>query len=663
MNPLDRLEPAVSPPANAEFSAAAGPAIRAAREHLLRLQQSAGHWVGELEADTTLESDYIQLEYFLRNPRPEKIRKAAQYLLEKQLREGGWNIYEGGPANLSATVKGYFALKLAGFSPQEPRLKKAREVVLGLGGLQAANSFTKIYLAFFRQYEWAAVPAIPPEILLLPEFSYFSIYDMSSWSRAILVPLSIVWAHKPRRPIPHGAGIEELFLGGRRNLHLRLDPATMTWRNVFLTVDRALKQMERAPFKPFRAQALRAAESWMLEHFEKSDGLGAIYPAMMNVIFALDCLGYPREHPVMREALEQFYRFEIEERETLRLQPCLSPVWDTAITHFVLTTAGVPPETEGLVAAADWLLGRQALGRGDWQVKNKKGQPGGWCFEFANEFYPDVDDTAMVLLALSRARSSDPLRLNVAIQRGLAWMLSMQGSGGGFAAFDVDNDHAVLCHVPFADHNAMLDPACADITGRVLEALSAYGFRKGSAAVDRAIGFLKRTQEPEGCWFGRWGVNYIYGTCFALRGLSAVGEDMHEAYIIRAIEWLRSVQNHDGGWGETCESYDNPDTKGVGPSTASQTSWALLGLFAFGDYDSSSVRRGLEFLLSGQNSNGTWEEPYFTGTGFPRVFYLRYHLYRLYFPLLALAEYARHSAPDSEAVSRGVSHSRETFSN
>ncbi len=662
MNPLDRLEPAALRPATIEFQAALSPALEAARDYLLRLQHGSGYWVGELEADTTLESDYIQMEYFLRAPRQDKIRKAANYLLEKQLPEGGWNIYEGGPPNISATVKAYFALKLVGVSPQEPALRRARETALELGGVQAANSFTKIYLAFFRQYDWAAVPAIPPEILLLPEFSYFSIYEMSSWSRAILVPLSIVWAHKPRRPIPAGAGIDELFLGGRHNLHMPRDPANLTWRNFFLTVDRALKQVERSRFKPLRAQAIRVGEEWMLERFEKCDGLGAIYPAMMNVIFALDCLGYHRDHPVMRRALEQFYRFEIEESETLRLQPCLSPVWDTAISLYTLTRAGVSPEHPALVAATDWLLDRQALGRGDWQVKSRRTQPGGWYFEFANEFYPDVDDTAMVLLALSRARASDPARLEQAIRRGLSWMLNMQSSDGGFAAFDVDNNHFVLCHVPFADHNAMLDPSCPDITGRALEALAAYGYRKGSAPVDRAIAFLKRNQEPEGCWFGRWGVNYIYGTCFALRGLRAVGEDMHEAYVIRAVEWLRSVQNSDGGWGESCDSYDNPDLKGVGPSTASQTAWALLGLFAFGDHDSSGVRRGFEFLLSTQTDDGAWEEPYFTGTGFPRVFYLRYHLYRHYFPLLALAEHARSTAPNFATVPCGGSRARGAFS-
>jgi squalene-hopene/tetraprenyl-beta-curcumene cyclase len=621
----------------------------------MRLEYPAGYWMGELEADTSLESDYILAEYFLRHPRPDKIRKAANYILERQLPEGGWSPYPGGPPAVSLVVKAYLALKLAGYPASAPELQRARKVALELGGVQAANSYTKVSLACFRQYDWSACPAIPPEILFLPQFSYFSIYDMSSWTRAILVPLSIIWAHKPRRLIPHSAHIDEIFLNGRRNLHMRRDRQNLSWRNLFLALDQALKQIEKSPVKPLRSQALRAAEKWMVERFEKSGGLGAIYPSILDSAFALDCLGYPHDHPLMQQALKDFYAFEIEEGDTLRMQPCISPVWDTAIAHFALTNAGIPAELPALVKAADWLLDHQALGRGDWQVKNKKAEPGGWYFEFANEFYPDVDDTAMVLLALSRARASDPHRLDRAVRRGLAWMLSMQCSDGGFAAFDVDNTHAVLCHVPFADHNAMLDPSCPDITGRALEAMARFGYRKGSEPADRAIAYLKRAQEQEGCWFGRWGVNYIYGTCFALRGLHAVGEDMCEGYVVRAIEWLRSVQNPDGGWGESCDSYDDPDLKGTGESTASQTAWALMALFAFGDFHSTSVQRGIQYLVSTQAPEGTWNETQYTGTGFPGVFYLKYHLYRQYFPLLCLTEYAQNTGliPASGASNNG----------
>ncbi len=623
------------------------PTLEAARDFLLGLQHPEGYWVAELEADTTLESDYILLEHYLGDARPEKVRKAANYVLSKQLPDGGWNIYAGGPSNISATVKAYFALKLAGFRGDERFMRRAREAALSLGGVQAANTFTKIYFALFGQYDWDAVPAIPPELILLPELHYFSIYQMSSWSRAILVPLSVIYAHKPLRRVP-GVDLDGVFLEGRHvNLGLPRDPARFTWRNLFLTVDRVLKVMERSRFKPLRQQALRRADQWMRERFQGCEGLGAIFPAMMNAIIALDCLGYKRRDPVMDEALRAFYRFEIEEGDTLRLQPCLSPVWDTAIALYAAIEAGLPADSPAAVRATDWLLDVQTTRQGEWKTKRPNTEPGGWYFEFKNEDYPDTDDTAMVLLALSKARASNARRLERAIERGLKWTLSMQGSDGGFAAFDVDNNHAIYCHAPFADHNAMLDPSCPDLTGRVLEAMAQYGYRKGTPQADRAIRFLQQQQEPEGCWFGRWGVNYIYGTCFALRGLRAAGEDPREAHVIRAGEWLRSIQNPDGGWGETCESYDNPDLKGQGPSTASQTAWALLGLFAAGDFNSEPVRRGIEYLLNTQTAQGTWEEPYFTGTGFPRVFYLRYHLYRHYFPLLALAEYARGGGQES----------------
>lgn len=627
--------------------------LEAARQFLFSLQQPDGHWVGELEADTSLESDYIVMQHFLGQPDAGKIGKLARYLLEKQLPDGGWAVYEGGPANLSLIVKAYFGLKLAGYSPEQPELVRAREMALELGGIQQANSFTKLYLAFLGQYDWDAVPAIPPELILLPESAYFSIYQMSSWSRSILVPLSVVWAHRPVKSVPEGAGVEELFLGGRQNLHMMRDPATVTWRNTFLALDRLAKRLEGTRFRPLRNKAIREAERWLLQRLESSDGLGAIYPAMMNAIFALDCLGYDPTHPVFRKATAEFERLEIEEGKTLRMQPCLSPVWDSAISHYVLAFSGVSPCEPGMVSATDWLLDKQVLDGGDWQVKNPTAAPGGWCFEYSNPFYPDIDDTAMVLLSLSGAQASDPGRLLEARRRGLAWLLSMQGDDGGFAAFDVNNNHAIYSQVPFADHNAMLDPSCPDITGRALEAMAAHGIRTGHRPVDRAIEYLKRVQEPEGCWFGRWGVNYIYGTCFALRGLRAAGEDMHEGYVIRAVEWLRSVQNLDGGWGESCASYDDPDAKGIGPSTASQTAWALLGLFAFGDFRSVSVQRGIEFLLSNQTAEGTWDEPYYTGTGFPRVFYLRYHLYRHYFPLLCLAEYARNAGLNSIASRHG----------
>jgi squalene-hopene/tetraprenyl-beta-curcumene cyclase len=647
-------------------ASAARSAMAAARDHLMGLQHADGFWVGELEADTTLESDYILLEYYLRGShlnssrpetiRHEKVRAAANFIISKQLPDGGWNIYIGGPSNISATVKAYFALKLAGFDADAPFMLRAKEAVLRLGGVQAANTFTKIYLSIFGQYDWDACPAIPPELVLFPDLNYFSIYQMSSWSRAILVPLTVIYAHKPTRDIP-GLSIDEIFKGGRReNLELPHDPRPISWRNFFLIIDKLAKLVERSRFKPLRAQALKRAEQWMRERFEECEGLGAIYPGMMNAIMALDCLGYRAGDPVMDKTLSEFHALEIAEGDTLRMQPCFSPVWDTAISLYAGLRTGLPADNPKAVQATDWLLDYQALGAGDWQVNRPKLEPGGWYFEYKNGYYPDIDDTAMVLQALALAKSTDPKRLKEAIRRGTNWMLGMQGADGGFAAFDVDNDHLVFCQAPFADHNAMLDPACPDITGRVLEALAALGYKKGSPQADRAIQWLQENQTSDGCWFGRWGVNYIYGTCFALRGLRASGEDWREAYILRAGEWLRSIQNHDGGWGESCESYDDPDQKGIGESTPSQTAWALMGLFATEDWDSDSVKRGVEYLLRTQTPDATWKEEACTGTGFPRVFYLRYHMYRHYFPMLALAEYANRTVAAKPAGYKNGTH-------
>jgi squalene-hopene/tetraprenyl-beta-curcumene cyclase len=666
MNPIERMAAgAATAPASiappqvlripATVAAAVPPVIAKAREYLLDRIEKDGFWVGELEADSTLESDYILLEFYLGLARPEKIRKAANQILSRQLPDGGWNIYAGGPSNVSATVKAYFGLKLAGYSVEHPAMQKARETVLRLGGVQAANTFTKIYLSMFGQYDWDSCPAIPPELVLLQDLNYFSIYQMSSWSRAILVPLSVISAHKPMRHVP-GLTIEEIFKGGRyENLGLRHDPRPISWRNIFVLMDKVVKLVEGMRFKPLRQQALKRAEQWMRERSEECDGLGAIYPGMMNLIMALDCLGYRPGDAIMDKAIHDFHALEIEDDNTLRMQPCFSPVWDTAISLYAAVRAGLPADDPRAVQSIDWLVSKQALGRGDWQVNSPKLEPGGWYFEYQNGYYPDIDDTAMVLLALAAGKSTDPKRLEKAIKRGLNWMLGMQGADGGFAAFDVDNDHLVFCQVPFADHNAMLDPACPDITGRVLEAMAPLGYRKGSPQADRAIEFLRENQDQEGCWFGRWGVNYIYGTCFALRGLRAAGEDWREAYILRAGEWLRSCQNADGGWGESCESYDDPDKKGVGESTASQTAWALMGLFATEDWESESVRQGIEYLLRTQTA-GTWHETACTGTGFPRVFYLRYHMYGHYFPLLALAEYTRHSAVAKPAGHKNGTH-------
>ena len=617
--------------------------LQKAVANLLGQQDARGYWCGELTADTTLESDYILLQLWMyppvagvwNPPTMPLVQKAAQSILSRQLPDGGFNIYQQGPTEISATVKAYFALKLAGLAIDDPRLARARECILARGGMQAANSYVKINLSLFDLYPRQDCPTIPPELILLGKF----IYQMSSWTRAIAISLSIVHAHNPRRPVPAGFSLEELFLPGVPR-GFQGDAKWFTWRNLFLRIDRFLRLWERRGPRSIRQRALRAAEKWMLNHLEHSDGLGAIYPPMMYAIMALDVLGYPENHPARQEAVRQFQHLMVDDgRRPLFFQPCFSPIWDTGIAMFALGESGAAPR-QALARAANWVLQKEIRRVGDWSVKSPKTTPSGWAFEFNNDFYPDIDDTAMILLALSRARATDSTAQRATEQRALQWILEMQSSDGGWAAFDKDNNWQFLSHVPFADHNAMLDPTCADITGRVLEALGAFGYDRGHPAIQRAVDHLVETQEPDGSWYGRWGVAYIYGTCFALRGLRAAGEDDREAHVLRAGEWLRSIQNSDGGWGESCASYDNHAFTPA-KSTPSQTAWAVLGLLAGGDTTSRSLHQGVEYLLETQRQDGSWNEELSTGTGFPKVFYLTYHLYRLYFPILALSEFAK----------------------
>jgi squalene-hopene/tetraprenyl-beta-curcumene cyclase len=618
-------------------------AIDGARNWLLSQQHEDGYWCGELEADTTLESDYILMHTLLGTGSQERFEKCANYILRGQNEDGGWPIYNGGPSNISASVKAYFGLKLAGYKPDHPALEPARKKILELGGVTKVNTFTKIYLCFLGQYDYDAVPAIPPEIVLFPNWFWFNIYEISSWSRAILVPLSIVYAKKPFKKIPDEMAIEELFVGGRDKSRMRLEwsEKLVSWRNFFLVLDRLVHWFEAVHIRPLRSIALKKAEKWMLARFEKSDGLAAIYPAMLNAILALRCLGYSKDDPQMIRALDEFEKLGIEEEDTFRMQPCMSPVWDTAYALFALGEAGVPKTDPRMVKAADWTLQKQVRDPGDWTVNNKKGKPAGWYFEFNNEFYPDVDDTAMVAIGLSKVEHPNGRYQVESVERAIDWILSMQCKNGGFASFDKDNDRMVFQHIPFADHNAMLDPPTVDITGRILEMFATYGYDKNHKAVKRALKFIRDEQEPDGSWFGRWGVNYIYGTALVLRGLEAIGIDHHEPYVQQAAEWLRMVQNPDGGWGETCGSYDDSTTRGVGPSTPSQTAWAVMGLLAANDTRSESVAKGIAYILKTQKKDGSWDEAWYTGTGFPRVFYLMYHLYRQYFSLIALTTYKK----------------------
>jgi len=634
--PQSVIETKVAEP-SAEFrdlAKRAGDAAQSSAVALTRLQDPAGFWRGDLTADTTLESDFVLLNLWLypadeqgwNPPTRARIDKALATVLARQLPDGGWNIYSGGPSELNATARAYVALRLGGFEQNHPALARARERVLALGGLQEANSYTKINLSLFGLFPRQYAPSVPPELVAIPGNL---LYEMSSWTRAIIVPLSIVQASGVQRPAPPGLTLDELYAPG---VKLRL-PKKNLLSALFNQADRMIKLWERRGVKDIRAKAIREAEKWMIERTHFSGGLGAIYPSIMYSIMAMDALGYERDHPDFLEAHHQFHALILESDDRLEFQPAVSPIWDTAIALFALGELGAA-EPASAQRAADWFLDKEIRRKGDWCVKRPNLQPGGWAFEFANEFYPDIDDTAMVLLALEHAKASDPDRQERAERRAIRWLLGMQSSDGGWAAFDVDNNWQLLNKVPFADHNAMLDPTCPDITGRVMEALCRRGMTHNDPPIARAIEYLAAHQKEDGSWYGRWGVNHVYGTFLALRGLRASGTS---AAIEKAACWLRAVQNPDGGWGESCASYDQ---HGFVPeaSTPSQTAWGLLGLDAAGDNGSPAVERGIEWLLTRQNSSGSWDENLCTGTGFPNVFYLNFHLYRLYVPLLALAK-------------------------
>ena len=582
-------------------------------------QHEQGYWVGELEADSMLEADYIFMHTLLGTGDRGKMERCINEILRHQNEDGGWSLYPGGPSNVNYGVKCYLALKLMGWSADHPVMVKAREKVLALGGVVECNTFTKIYLCSLGQYDYDAVPAVPPEMLLFPNWCYFNIYEISAWSRGILVPLSVMYAKKPFKKIPAEQGIDELFVGGRKNSKLRLKWDTkhlFSWSNLFLFTDRLEHWCERVYIRPLRKMALKKAEKWMLERFEKSDGLGAIYPAMLNAIVALRYLGYSMDDPQFIRALDEFEKLGIDcpdgttdyPTPTFRMQPCFSPVWDTAQVLSTLGDAGVPKNDPRLLKAADWLLSKEVRHKGDWAEKVKNVEPGGWYFEHNNEFYPDVDDTGEVLLALKAVQNPRERYQHEVEQRAINWVMAMQCKNGGWAAFDKDNTKRIFQYIPFADHNAMLDPPTADITGRILEMLACYGFTRRDKRVEKAVQFILREQEQDGSWFGRWGVNYLYGTFLVLRGLQAMDYSYLEPAVQQAAEWIRMVQNSDGGWGEICGTYDDPNQRGVGPSTPSQTAWALLGLLAANDTRSDSVAKGIRWLIERQHDDGSWDE-------------------------------------------------------
>jgi squalene-hopene/tetraprenyl-beta-curcumene cyclase len=616
--------------------------IDRAVEALLRMRHPDGYWWAELEANATMAAEHLLLEQFLGIGDEGRWRKIVAYLLRLQQPDGSWPIYYGGPGDVSVTTEAYFALKVAGVDPDSPAMKSAREFVRAHGGVGATRVFTRLWLALFGQFDWEGMPAMPPETILLPDASPVNIYRFASWARATIVPILVVWAHRPVAPLPPRASIAELCLDprDRQRSRARRDHSMISARDAFLALDGALKLVERLRWKPLRARALRACERWILDHQEADGSWGGIQPPWVYSLIALKCLGYENDHPVMRSGMRGLLDgFAIETDNTFTVQPCVSPVWDTALAVIGLREAGLPADHPALTRAGRWLLGREIHAFGDWARSVRGIEPGGWPFEFANERYPDTDDTAEVLLALRllgfRDEATHPRT------RALRWLRAMQSSNGGWGAFDRDNTSTLVTKIPFCDFGATIDPPSEDVTAHIVETFALHDVRSDDPMMSRAIKYLWRTQEPDGSWFGRWGVNYIYGLGAVVPALIAAGADQDDPRITRAIAWIEAHQNEDGGWGETCASYGDLALRGSGASTPSQTAWALLALLAAGRIESDAVRGGVEYLIERQQADGRWEEPQFTGTGFPRDFMLSYHLYRQYWPLWALGRYRR----------------------
>ena len=645
------LKSAAGPPP-ADFQAA----VQRSQDYLLSLQKPEGYWIGELIVDSTLVSETVMFYHWWGKVDRAWEVKAVNHIFSMQLADGGWNIYPNGPAEVNATIKAYLALKLAGVAVTDPRMLKAREMAASLGGVPRMNTFSKLYLALIGLVEWHHVPVIPCEVILLGKWFHVNFHDMSNWTRSMLVPLAIINHFKPTRALQDGVNLDELYPNGKWELNEPLRPRYFDfgWRNFFLWLNRLHRLAEwvqRLGLHPFRGIALLRAESWMLERFEGSDGLCAIFPAMLNALIALKALGYADDHPQVLRAHRELLRLHHETADRVRIEPCFSPVWDTAIVEICLRESGVPADHPQIKKAAEWLLDKEIRTKGDWHFKNPTdAEPSGWVFEFNNKWNPDVDDTAMVLLALRLIPTDDPKRRDECFRRALKWMMTFQCRDGGWAAFDKDCTKSILEKVPFADHNAMLDPECADITARILELLGLEKWDVKHPQIQRALAYIQAQQESDGSWYGRWGVNYIYGTWQVLRGLRALNLDMTQPWLVAARDWLESVQHDDGGWGERCNTYDDPVFKARGPSTASQTAWAVMGLLAFDEPHRPSVRRGIEYLCRTQNADGSWTEDEITGTGFPKVFYLKYDMYRNAWPLLALGTYGKSLCKEPDGV-------------
>jgi squalene-hopene/tetraprenyl-beta-curcumene cyclase len=633
--------PALAPAATTPVRSA----LERARDHLLALQSPEGWWKGELETNVTMDAEDLMLRHVLGVLDPATAGAAAGWIRSRQRDDGTWATFHGGPGDLSTTVEAYVALRLAGDARDAPHMAAARRFVLDAGGIERTRVFTRVWLALVGQWSWDDLPALPPEVILLPRRVPLNVYDFACWARQTIVPLTVVAGHRLVRPLPFD--VSELLADGEAMT--RGSAASSVREGWFERLDRALKRYERLPdWAPpkalLRRLALRLAEQWIIRRQEADGSWGGIQPPWVYSLLALHVLGYPLDHPAMAAGLAGLDRFTIDDARGRRLEACQSPVWDTALAVVALADAGVPPDDPALVRAGEWLLDQEVTVAGDWAVRRPGLPPGGWAFEFANVNYPDVDDTAEVVLALRRAAGLDASRRQRAVRRAVTWVEGMQSRGGGWAAFDADNTSRLCAALPFCDFGEVTDPPSADVTAHAVEMLADEpGADPGR--LREAVAWLRAEQEPGGSWFGRWGANHVYGTGAAVPALVAAGVGPDDPGIARAVAWLERHQNDDGGWGEDLRSYDNPLAVGRGTSTASQTAWALLALLAAGRRDSEPVRRGVGFLVDSQRPDGTWDEEPFTGTGFPGDFYINYHLYRHTFPLTALGRYCQAAEP------------------
>jgi squalene-hopene/tetraprenyl-beta-curcumene cyclase len=599
--------------------------LDAARDALVAMQHAPGYWKGELETNVTMDAEDLLLRQFLGIRTEEETAAAATWIRANQRGDGTWANFFGGPPELSTTVEAYLALRLAGDSPDEPHMRRAAAFILESGGVEATRVFTRIWLALFGLWPWDDLPVLPPELIFLPSWFPLNIYDFACWARQTVVALTVVSHYRPVHDL--GVRIDELFTGHRVVAH----PQLSTWAGRLSALDRLLHRYERRPLRFLRRAALAKAERWIVEHQENDGSWGGIQPPWVYSMMALSLRGYSLGHPVLRGALAGLEAFTINDDAGRRLEACQSPVWDTVLAIIALADAGLKPDDPVLENAARWVVEEEITRRGDWAVRRPKLEPGGWAFEFENDWYPDIDDTAEVVLALARTEAAvDP-----SLDRGVAWVLGMQCSDGGWAAFDVDNTRTMCREHPFCDFGELIDPPSADVTAHVVEMLATIG--QAPEATRRGVEWLLAAQEEDGSWFGRWGANHVYGTGAAMVALIAAGVARDDPVIGRAVAWLAEHQNEDGGWGEDLRSYDDPSWRGRGVSTASQPAWALQGLVAANERDSAA--RGVRFLVDTQREDGTWDEPWFTGTGFPGAFYINYHLYRMVFPVSALGRY------------------------